>query len=610
MILPMPYSPALFCHLNLLLLALLPAFALAQTSTNGTIELNSSLTATDNATPPSWLSPGEDFAFGFRKIDEKSDQFLLSIWYNKIPDRTIVWFADGGNAVPRGSRVQLSADRGLVLSDPEGKQLWNSGTISGQVSRAFFNDTGNFQLLSSDSTKLWESFDYPTDTLLPTQIMQTEGALYSRRSQISFSKGRFQLRLLKDGNLVLNTREILTDYAYKAYYSSETFDSSNASNSGYQVLFDGSGYMHILRRNGDRVTLTPNRALPTTEYYHRATLNVDGVFVQSYHPKSFTGTPNWSSIWREPDNICLDVPADLGSGACGYNSLCSLNADGRSVCECAVGYSLVDPDDKYGNCKPNFSVSCDDYNGQRANEGLYELLQINNANWPTSDYERLEGISDQECRDSCLSDCFCAAVVYGGPTCWKKKLPLSFGRQGSSEKSIVLIKVKKGEHTSQSPEGSSRKDDHGTFILVGSVLLGSSVFFNFVIIGASCLGFLSIYLKKPLKTRPDNDIVETNLRSFTYQELSEATKGFTEVLGSGSFGTVYKGVVQISTSKTLIAVKKNVENFGNEAVGEILTDWIWDCFQQGRLNDAVQNDEEVMLIEWRNVERLVMRNTS
>ncbi|KAK1365027.1 putative non-specific serine/threonine protein kinase [Heracleum sosnowskyi] len=215
-------------QLSLVLVLLLPAFALAQTSSKGSIDVNSSLTITDNDTPTPWLSPGEDFAFGFRNVNENTDQFLLSIWYNKIPDRTIVWFGNDGNTVSRGSRVQLTADRGLVVTDPKGKQLWNSGKISdqAQVSHALFNDTGNFQLLSSDSTKLWESFSYPTDTLLPTQIMPTGGVLYSRRNKNDFSRGRFQLRLLEDGNLVLNTREILTNFAYKAYYISGTYDPS------------------------------------------------------------------------------------------------------------------------------------------------------------------------------------------------------------------------------------------------------------------------------------------------------------------------------------------------------------------------------------------------
>ena len=46
-----------------------------------------------------------------------------------------------------------------------------------------------------------------------------------------------------------------------------------------------------------------------------------------------------------------------------------------------------------------------------------------------------------------------------------------------------------------------------------------------------------------------------NLRSFTYEDLEEATGGFKEELGKGSFGTVYKGVLTSSHNK-YVAVKK------------------------------------------------------
>jgi hypothetical protein len=77
------------------LLLLLPTSAVAQT--NGKITVGDSLSTTDNS---SWVSPSGDFAFGFHQLNG-SDFFLLSIWYNKIPDRTIVWYANGDKLAPR-----------------------------------------------------------------------------------------------------------------------------------------------------------------------------------------------------------------------------------------------------------------------------------------------------------------------------------------------------------------------------------------------------------------------------------------------------------------------------------------------------------------------------
>ncbi|XVF33889.1 hypothetical protein REPUB_Repub18cG0010500 [Reevesia pubescens] len=69
----------------------------------------------------------------------------------------------------------------------------------------------NFILADNDSNHIWESFRNPTDTVVPTQILERGGLLSSRRSENSYDKGRFQLGLLPDGNLVLNPIALPTE---------------------------------------------------------------------------------------------------------------------------------------------------------------------------------------------------------------------------------------------------------------------------------------------------------------------------------------------------------------------------------------------------------------
>ncbi|CAH8389649.1 unnamed protein product [Eruca vesicaria subsp. sativa] len=171
-----------------LFLQLQTLFVSPQNIINGSIPVGESLTASESQQfSSSWRSPSGDFAFGFRKI-QPNDGFTLSIWFDKIPDKTIVWHAQAVNTttglVPAGSKVTLTADRGLVLSDPRGQQLWYSAFApsNGSVSQGRINDAGNFGLLSErteDSGEfLWSSFANPTDTLLPTQVV------FALRSQI------------------------------------------------------------------------------------------------------------------------------------------------------------------------------------------------------------------------------------------------------------------------------------------------------------------------------------------------------------------------------------------------------------------------------------------
>nr|XP_043611870.1 G-type lectin S-receptor-like serine/threonine-protein kinase LECRK3 [Erigeron canadensis] len=525
----------------------LPFLVFSQQTNNVSVSVGASLTAIDDGKP--WLSPSGDFAFGFQKVQGK-DGFLLSIWYDKIPEKTIIWNPEGSPIVPKGSKIELNDRRGLVLSDNQGREVWTSGTNL-DIGYGVMNDTGNFVIIGNDSRKIWESFGFPTDTLLPSQVMQRGGAIYSRKSRTNFSRGRFQLRLLQDGNLVLNTRDIVSGYAYADYYATKTNDPANQSNSGEQLVFDEIGYLYIRRRNGQKFDLTPNQELPFGDYYHRVTLDFDGVFTQYYHPKvSTTTNSSWGTVWSYPENICLSFRGSEGSGACGFNNVCSLNESNRPKCECPRGFSLVDPSDPYGDCKPYFYPSCEDHEVKVV---TFDFVELSDIDWPYSDYEIINPTTETDCKASCLNDCFCAVAIYRGNKCWKKKFPLSFGKVDYSLSVKAFLKFRKGDLPPEGPPRfSGKKNDRQSLIIVGSALLGTSVFVNIVLIVAICIGIFLIYQRQIRKLDLGSNGVETNLVRFKYRQLVNATNGFKDELGKGAFGIVYKGVV----GKNTVAVKK------------------------------------------------------
>ena len=79
---------------------------------------------------------------------------------------------------------------------------------------------------------------------------------------------------------MFNTRDIASNFAYDPYYETRTGDLANQLNSGDRVIFDATGYLYLLRRNGKRFDLTPSQELPLGDYYHRVTLDFDGVLTQ------------------------------------------------------------------------------------------------------------------------------------------------------------------------------------------------------------------------------------------------------------------------------------------------------------------------------------------
>ncbi|KAM3216054.1 G-type lectin S-receptor-like serine/threonine-protein kinase LECRK2 [Capsicum annuum] len=268
---------AFHCMFLLAIFLVFPLSTIAQSYKN--VSLGSTLTTSD--VTKFWPSPSGDFAFGFQRIRNGSSGFLLAIWFNKLEGKTIVWSANRNNIASEGSKVELSIDGRLVLTDPNGQEIWARDTASAGPVYGAMLDTGNFVLATSSSGILWQSFDEPTDTILPGQVLNQRSRFVSSFSRTNASSGRFELFL--DGDLALYTIK------YPIVYWSTT-----TGGSGNQVSFNQSGiYLHAA--NGTLLTLisSSNETNSTSsQFYQRAILESDGVFRHYAYPKrSSSGRP-------------------------------------------------------------------------------------------------------------------------------------------------------------------------------------------------------------------------------------------------------------------------------------------------------------------------------
>ncbi|KAJ8643590.1 hypothetical protein MRB53_005338 [Persea americana] len=474
-------SSSLLSHLSFLswLLLLLPHSSLSQpfhTITPGT----SLSTLHENS---SCLSPSDEFAFGLYGLPNKN-LFLLAIWFNKIPERTVVWSANGGNPVERGSKLELTTDGQLVLYDNQGKQSWKP-EINGSAVTAAMLDTGEFVLQDLNSSRIWGTFDQPTDTILPTQKLHRNSILSSRRTKDDYSNGKLQLHLREDGNLVLYTANVLTR---------STYDSPSQSlGNGSELAFDEKGNIGLLQMNGTISNLTQGDSFPTREFYHRATIDVDGVFRQYYYRKA--GQSTWSITGAVPSDICMAIISYPGSGVCGFNSYCKLDEKQSPICECPTGFSYLNPNNTLEGCKPNFTAQSCGSNEFRNEKELFKMAPIPNTTWVVSDFEQYGPVDEAFCENSCLDDCLCAVAIFDNGTCLKKRLPLSNGRAGPSINAKTLVKVRKSNSTLSPPDLCKGKKGQATLVLVGSILLGGSGFLNILLVAAISLAFYYYYHK-------------------------------------------------------------------------------------------------------------------
>ncbi|KAK3132729.1 hypothetical protein QOZ80_6AG0526850 [Eleusine coracana subsp. coracana] len=134
----------------------------------------------DRLDPGEVLSPGSTivsggggFALGFFSPPSNStpSKLYLGIWYNDIPQLTVVWVANretpATNSTSSMPTLLLSNSSNLVLTNSDGRLLWTTNSSSPPASTAVLLDTGNLVIRSPNGTTVWQSFDQPTDTFLP-----------------------------------------------------------------------------------------------------------------------------------------------------------------------------------------------------------------------------------------------------------------------------------------------------------------------------------------------------------------------------------------------------------------------------------------------------------
>lgn len=492
----------------------------AQTTTSR-IETGSSITA---GTSSSWNSPSGDFAFGFYPIS--SGLFLAAIWFDKIPERTLVWSANRDDPARNGSTITLALDGQLVLTHSNGTRfhIYN-GTNS---SSASMQDDGNFVMRDSSSRVLWQSFSFPTDTVLPGQVLVMGQKLISNTNgKLDYSTGRFKLELQMDGNVVISAYR----FADPGYWFTLT-----AGNQSISLVFNpNTTFMYVLNGTSIRYNMTTEVPTPIQDYYHRATINDHGNLQQlAYHK---VDRSRWTVVWEAITEPCIvfNICGVYGFGtALGYRTV---------LCSCLPGYTPWDPNTPSKGCYPEVVK---DFCDPSSTASDFTTLAIDNADFPNGafgDMARSTPSDVESCRKEVMEDCFCMAGVLVESICYKKRMPLLNARRSnpSTNNIVAFLKVPNLNSSLAIPNGD-KKDSPSWVVLLAGLLLCSALAILFAATAIYYHPFVQRYrLADP---QPRRKPVELNLRNFSFQELHEATNGFKNKLGRGAFGTVYSGVLK------------------------------------------------------------------
>ncbi|CAN4104118.1 unnamed protein product [Withania somnifera] len=117
-------------------------------------------------------SHGGSFEMGFFSPGNSKNRYV-GMWYKNIAVRTVVWVANREAPLTSGSGILKVIEPGiLVLLNVSNNVVWSTNTSrSVQNPIAQLLDSGNLVVKEAGDENprnfLWQSFDHPTDTLLP-----------------------------------------------------------------------------------------------------------------------------------------------------------------------------------------------------------------------------------------------------------------------------------------------------------------------------------------------------------------------------------------------------------------------------------------------------------
>ena len=486
---------------------------------NLNISLGSSLSPKNNSY---WLSSSGQFAFGFYKID---NGFAIGIWMEAIQRKTVIWTANRDDPpLPQDVNLSFSSDGMGIFTQNQGLQTTVIHAPQQSAFSASMLDTGNFVLYNSGSMIIWQSFDFPTDTILPGQRLLANKNLVSSISETNHGSGKFQLIMQVDGNLVQYPAS--KPKPENAYWNSET------STAGEKVSLnlDGNGRLYLLNTTTGLIVKDFYRiGSLSNKTIYRLTIGFDGI-LRLYSHRLNQGD-DWVSEWSPTSNRCDPT------GLCGPNSYCTL-LDQEPICTCPPGFGFIDQEQKILGCKRDFSTDgC-----ISTNRDTFSLRELERIAWEDNAYSNITS-SKADCREDCLMDCNCDVVLFKDQLCRKQMLPLRYGRiQDGDQGGTTIIKVGVIE---------KERKKHLPIILFGSVTI---LVFALIVLAITSILIYRYRAWKNKNIENDGLLEDVTLRSYTYAELDKATNRFLDELGRGAFGTVFKGV--IPNGRRVVAIRR------------------------------------------------------
>uniref|UniRef100_A0A0E0P723 Receptor-like serine/threonine-protein kinase n=1 Tax=Oryza rufipogon TaxID=4529 RepID=A0A0E0P723_ORYRU len=447
----------------------------------------------------------------------------------------VVWCANRASPVGENATLELTGDGDLVLREKaNGRLIWSSGTSGQSVRRMEITEQGNLVLFGQRNMTVWQSFDHPTDALVPGQSLLQGKMLRANASPTNWTEGKIYITVLRDG-----VHGYVESTPPQLYFKHEL--SRNMSQRDPTRITFTNGSLSIFLQSthpGNPDESIQFQEAKSTQYIR---LESDG------HLRLFEwsrGEPSWimvSDVMKE----FLHVDDCAFPTVCGEYGICT---SGQCICPFQSNsssryFQLVDERKTNLGCAPVTPVSCQEIKN-------HQLLTLTDVSYFDMSQIIMNAKNRDDCKQACLKNCSCKAVAF------------RYGQNDSNGEcrsvtevfSLQSIQPEKVNYNSSAYlkvqiTPSSDPTQKKLKTILGATLAAITTLVLVVIV--------AIYVRRRRKYQELDEELEFDIlpgmpTRFSFEKLRECTEDFSKKLGEGGFGSVFEGKI----GEESVAVKR------------------------------------------------------
>ncbi|XP_043695654.1 G-type lectin S-receptor-like serine/threonine-protein kinase B120 [Telopea speciosissima] len=382
-----------------------------------TISANQSITDGETL-----VSSGNIFELGFFSPGNSTNRYV-GIWYKKTSYTQVVWVLNGLNPIldSHGS-LSINNEGNLVLLDGNQNVIWYknaSSTMSSNNSTvAILNDEGNFILSDNQSNvSLWDSFDHPSNTLIPNMKLGGNDKLgISLRLTSWVSENN-----PAPGNFFLRRNRQQVEQIYIMSGSTATIvNGSNEVTHWSSGQWNGQSFMGIPGMPQDYINgITFSSDGNGGQYYTYTTSDSSNISIDILDSSGNLVTKNWDDQKKEWVDIWSAISSQCDVyGTCGPFGIC--NKTEAVICSCMTGFQPKFSDRwRNGNwsdgCVRSTPLQCGSGSNSSSGSGSGSdqdgFLKLEGVKLPDlAEYSSAQDLNT--CNSSCFNNCSCLAYAY------------------------------------------------------------------------------------------------------------------------------------------------------------------------------------------------------